>query len=173
MTQQTTIKIEAPQQEAEAKVQQGPEAAAEAYEEAASEEEAEATQIQIRAERTVGAAKRITAELPGAAAKLVAAVLQPGITITKTQIEVRLTATLIGEPPRASDLAAATQPEAAPVVALGTIEVTLDVPRHGAVGATRPWLPACSLRTSCSSERGVVLWTITCCLPMRLKEGVG
>jgi hypothetical protein len=98
MTQQTTIKVEAPQQEAEAKVQQGPEAAAEAHEEAASEEEAEATQIQISAERTVRAAKRITTELPGAAAKLVAEVLQPGITITKPQIEVRLAATLIGEP---------------------------------------------------------------------------
>jgi hypothetical protein len=106
MTQQTTIKVEAPQQEAEAKVQQGPEAAAEAHEEAAaeaheeaaSEEEAEATQIQISAERTVRAAKRITTELPGATAKLVAEVLQPGITITKPQIEVRLAATSIGEP---------------------------------------------------------------------------
>jgi hypothetical protein len=121
----------------------------------------------------VGAAKRITAKLPDVAAKLVAAVLQPGIAITEAQIEVRLEATLIGEPPTASDLAAVTQPEAAPVVALGTIEVTLDVPRHGAVGATIPWLSACSLRTSCLSERGVVLWTITCCLPMRLREGVG
>jgi hypothetical protein len=178
MTQQTTIKIEAPRKEAEAKVQQGPEAAAEAHEEAASEEEAasveeaEATQIPISAERTVGAAKRITAELPGAAEKLVATVLQPGITITKPQIEVRLAAT-IGEPPTASDLAAATQPEVAHVVALGTIEVTLDVPRHGAVGATRPWLSACSLRTSCLSGRGVVLWTVAHYLPMRLREGVG
>jgi head-tail adaptor len=93
-------------------VQQGPEAVAEAHEaaseeEAASKEEAEATQIRISFERTVGAAKRITTELPGATAKLVAAVLQPGITITKPQIEVRLAAT-IGEPPTASDLAAAT-----------------------------------------------------------------
>jgi hypothetical protein len=91
-TQQTTTKVEAPQQEAEAKVQQGPEAAAEAHEEAAPEEEAVATQIQISTERTVGAAKRITAELPGAAA-----VLQPGITITEAQKEVRLEATLIAQ----------------------------------------------------------------------------
>jgi hypothetical protein len=144
------LKVEAPQQEAEAKVQQEPEAAAEAHEEAAPEEEAVATQIQISAERAAGAVKRITAELPGAAAKLVAAVLQPGITITEAQIEVRLEATLIGESPTASHPAAATQPEAAPVVELGTIEVTLDVPRHVAVGATRPWLSACSLREGCS-----------------------
>jgi hypothetical protein len=193
MTQQITIKVEAPHQEAEAKVQQGPEAAAEAHEEvaseeeagskahdeaasedeAASQEEAEATQIQINAERTLGAANRITAELPDASAKLVAMVLQPVITITEVQIEVRLEATLIGKPPTASHPAAVTQPEAAPVEALGTIEVTLDVPRHGVVGATRPWLSACSLRTSCLSGRGVVLWTLARCLPMRHREGVG
>jgi hypothetical protein len=106
------LKVEAPQQEAEAKVQQEPEAAAEAHEEAAPEEEAVATQIQISAERAAGAVKRITAELPGAAAKLVAVVLQPGITITEAQIEVRLEATLIGEPPTASDLEVKAQPEA-------------------------------------------------------------
>jgi hypothetical protein len=43
----------------------------------------------------------------------VAAVLQQGVTITEAQKEVRLEATLIGEPPTASDLTAATQPEAA------------------------------------------------------------
>jgi hypothetical protein len=56
----------------------------------------------------VGAAKRITAELPDVAAKLVVAVLQPGIAITEAQIEVRLEATLIGEPPTTLDLAAVT-----------------------------------------------------------------
>jgi hypothetical protein len=121
----------------------------------------------------VRVAKRITAELPGAAAKLVATVLQPGITITEAQIEVRLEATLIGEPPTTSDLEVKAQPEAEPVVAFGTTKVTLDVPRHGAVGATRPWLSACCLRTSFFSKRNVVLWTITCCLPMRFREGVG
>jgi hypothetical protein len=47
----------------------------------------------------VGTAKRTTTELPGTAAKLVVAILQPGITITEALIEVRLEATLIGEPP--------------------------------------------------------------------------
>jgi hypothetical protein len=121
----------------------------------------------------VDAVKRITTELPGATAKLVAAVLQPGITIIEAQIEVRLEATLIGEPPTTSHPAAATQPEAAPVVALMKIDVTLDLPRHGAMGATRPWLSAYSLRTSCLSGRGVVLWTVARCLPMRHREGVG
>jgi hypothetical protein len=64
--------------------------------------------MQISAARTVGAAKRITADQPGATAQLVAAVLQQGVTITEAQKEVRLEATLIGEPPTASDLAAAT-----------------------------------------------------------------
>jgi hypothetical protein len=76
MTQETIINVEAPQQEAEAKVQQGPEAAAEAHEEALLEEEAVAAQTQISAERTVGAAKRIIAKLLDVGAKLVAAVLQ-------------------------------------------------------------------------------------------------
>jgi hypothetical protein len=191
MPQQAATKVDAAQQEAEAIVQQEPEAAqtsastaaakahkeaaAEAHEVAAPEEEAGATQMQIRAARTVGAAKRITAEQPGATAQLVAAVLQRGvkIKITEAQKEVRLPATLIGEPPTASDLAAATQPEAAPGVELGIIEVSLDVPRHGAVGAARPWFSACSLRTSCLSGRGVVLWTLAHYLPMRIKEGVG
>jgi hypothetical protein len=47
MTQQTATKVEAPNQEAEGKVQQGLEAAAEAHEEAASEQEAVAIQIHI------------------------------------------------------------------------------------------------------------------------------
>jgi hypothetical protein len=129
--------------------------------------------MQISATRTMGVAKRITAEQPGATTQLVAAVLQRGVTIIEAQKEVQLEATLIREPPTTSDPTAAKQPEATPVVALGIIEVTLDVPRHGAVGAARPWLSACSLRTSCLSGRGAVLWTVARCLPMRLREGVG
>jgi hypothetical protein len=171
MPQQAATKVDTLQQEAGAKVQQEPEAAqtrvstaaakphkeaaAEAHEVAAPEEEAGATQLQISAAWTVGAAKRITAEQPVTTAQLVVAVLQRGVTITEAQKEVRLAATLIGEPPTASDLAAATQHEAAPVVELGIIEVSLDVPRHGAVGAARPWFSACSLRKSCLSGRGV------------------
>jgi hypothetical protein len=204
MTQQAVTKVDAPQQEAEARVHQEPEAAqmhvstaaasamrgtmigqpqaaakahkeaaAEAHEEAAPEEGAGATHMQITAARTMGAPKRITAEQPGATAQLVAAVLQRGVTIIEAQKEEKLEATLIREPPTASDAAAAAQPEATPVVALGIIEVALDVTRHGAVGAARPWLSACSLRTSCLSGRGVVLWTVARCLPMRLREGVG
>jgi len=143
-------------------------AATEALEEEAPEEEASATQMQINAAVTVGATKGIMAEQPGAAAQLVAAILQPGITITEAQIE---------ELPTTSDPSAATQPEAAPVVALGTVEVTLDVPRYGAVEATRPWLLNRSLGATRSwwpaCRRGVVLWPLACCLPMRFREGVG
>jgi hypothetical protein len=92
MPQQAATKVDASQQEAEAKVQQEAEAAqtcastaaanahkeaaAEAHEVAAPEEEAGVRQMQISAARTVGAAKRITAEQPGATAQLVTAVLQ-------------------------------------------------------------------------------------------------
>jgi hypothetical protein len=116
----------------------------------------------------MGAPKRITAEQAGATAQLVAAVLQRGVTIIEAQKEEKLEATLIREPPTVSDPAAAEQPEATPVVALGIIQVALDVMRHGAMGAARPWL-----RTSCLLGRGVVLWTVARCLLMRLREGVG
>jgi hypothetical protein len=139
---------------AQAAVEVHKEAVAEAHEEVVQEEEAVATHMQISATRTIGTAKRITAKQPGAETQLVAAVLQQGGTI-KAQKEATLAATLTGEPPTSSDPAVAIQLEAAPVVALGTLEVTLDVPRHGALGATRPWLSACSLRTSCFSGRGV------------------
>jgi hypothetical protein len=97
------------------------EAVAEAHEEVVQEEEAVATHMQISATRTIGTAKRITAKQPGAETQLVAAVLQQGGTI-KAQKEATLAATLTGEPPTSSDPAAATQLEAAPVVALGTLE---------------------------------------------------
>ena len=132
-----------------------------------------ATQMQSTATATVGSGKRITAEQPGTVAQLVAAKPKPDVRIPEAQIELRVTMILIGEPRTASNPAAATQPEAAPVVALDTMEVTRDVLRHGAVGATRPWLLACSLRTSCLSGRGVVLWTLARCLLMRVGEGVG
>jgi hypothetical protein len=189
MPQQDATKVDAPQQDTEAKVQQDLEAAqtrssiaaakphkeavVEVHEVAAPEEEAGATQMQISVAWTVGAAKRITTEQPCTTTQLVVTVLSRAVTITEAQKEVRLATTLIGEPPTTSDLAAATQPEVASVVELGIIEVSLDVPRHGAVGAARPWFSACSLRRSCLSERGVVLWTLAHCLPIRIREGVG
>ena len=95
-------------------------AVSEAREEAA---QAVAAQTQISAAATLGAAKRIKTGQPP----------QPDVTNSKAQIEVRVGTILIGENPTVSDTAAATQPEAAHVVALGTVEVTCDVPRHGAV----------------------------------------
>jgi hypothetical protein len=133
------------------------EAVAEAHEEVVQEEEAVVTHMQISATRTIGTAKRITAKQPGAETQLVAAVLQQGGTI-KAQKEATLAATLTGEPPTSSDPAAATQLGSSTcggIGYIGALEVTLDVPRHGALGATRPWLSAWSLRTSCFSGRGV------------------